>query len=136
LLRPSDGPVVRSALQRNSSFGAVLPHAKAGRLPALAVTSEQRQPQAPEVPTAVEQGAADVVANSWFGLFGPAGLPQGVRDRLFECLRNALLDAEIRPKLIDMGLEPSPMPPAEFGRFIVAEIAKWTEVGRAAGISL
>jgi tripartite-type tricarboxylate transporter receptor subunit TctC len=115
---------------------AVLPHVREGRLRALAVTSEQRQPQAPEVPTAVEQGAADVVANSWFGLFGPAGLPQGVRDRLFECLRNALLDTEIRPKLIDMGLEPSPMPPAEFGRFIVVEIAKWTEVGRAAGISL
>jgi tripartite-type tricarboxylate transporter receptor subunit TctC len=63
-------------------------------------------------------------------------VPREPDDRLFECLRNALLDAEIRPKLIDMGLEPSPMPPAEFGCFIVAEIAKWTEVGQAAGISL
>ncbi len=115
---------------------AVLPHVREGRLRALAVTSEGRQRQAPDVPTAVEQGAADVVANSWFGMFGPAGLPEGVRDSVFEALRNALQDPEISAKLIDTGLEPSPLPPAEFRRFIASEIAKWTEVGRAAGIAL
>jgi tripartite-type tricarboxylate transporter receptor subunit TctC len=115
---------------------AVLPHVRESRLRALAVTSESRQRQAPDVPTAVEQGAADVVANSWFGLFGPAGLPEAIRDRLSACLRDAPLDPEISQRLIDTGLEPAPLPAAEFRRFIEAEIAKWTEVGRAAGIVL
>jgi tripartite-type tricarboxylate transporter receptor subunit TctC len=115
---------------------AVLPHAKAGRLRALAVTSERRQPQAPEVPTAVEQGAADVVADSWFGLFGPAGLPDPIRDRLFATMRDALLDPEIHPRLVATGLEPAPLPPEEFRAFIGREIAKWAEVVRASGVTM
>jgi tripartite-type tricarboxylate transporter receptor subunit TctC len=115
---------------------AILPHVQAGRLRALAVTSERRQPQAPEVPTAVEQGAEGVVANSWFAMFGPARLPDPIRDRIFAAMRSALDDPEIGRKLLDTGLTPAPMPPAEFRRFLEAEIAKWAEVGRAANIQL
>jgi len=114
---------------------AVLPHARAGRLRALAVTSERRQPQAPDVPTVREQGA-DVVADSWFGMFGPAGLPDRIRDRLFGAMRDALLDPEIRPRLVTTGLEPAPLPPEEFRAFIAAEIAKWSEVVRASGVTM
>jgi tripartite-type tricarboxylate transporter receptor subunit TctC len=115
---------------------AILPHVQAGRLRALAVTSEQRQPQAPEVPTALEQGARDVVANSWFALFGPAGLADARRDRLNAALAGALRDPTIAARLIETGLTPAPMSSADFRRFLEAEIVKWAEVGRAANIQL
>lgn len=115
---------------------ALLPYLRDGRLRALAVTSESRQKQAPDVATAVEQGVQGMVANSWFGMFGPAGLPVPVRDRVFAALRDALLAPDIAPKLIDTGLEPSPLPPAEFAAFIKRDIAMWTEVVKAAGITV
>jgi tripartite-type tricarboxylate transporter receptor subunit TctC len=115
---------------------AILPHVRAGRLRALAVTSEQRQPQAPDVPTAVEQGAEGVIANSWFAMFGPARLPEPARDRIFAALRAALDEPSIAAKLVATGLTPAPMPPLEFRQFLTTEIAKWTEVGRAANVRL
>ena len=113
---------------------AVLPHVRAGRLRALAVTSEQRQKQLPEVPTAIEQGAAGVVANSWFGLFGPARLPDAIRDKLFTALRDALAVPEVETRLLDTGLAPAPLAPAEFRAFIERDTATWREVVKAAGI--
>ena len=113
---------------------AVLPHVRAGRLRALAVTSEQRQRQLPEVPTAIEQGAAGVVANSWFGLFGPAQMPDAIRDRLYGALRDALTAPEVEARLIDTGLAPAPLGPAEFRAFIERDTATWREVVKAAGI--
>jgi tripartite-type tricarboxylate transporter receptor subunit TctC len=115
---------------------AILPHVRAGRLRALAVTSEHRQPQAPEVATAEEQGAAGVIANSWFALFGPPRLPDPIRDTLYAALRRALTDPGIAEKLIATGLTPAPLDPAGLRRFQQEEIAKWTEVGRAAGVQL
>ena len=113
---------------------AVLPHVRAGRLRALAVTSEQRQKQLPEVPTAIEQGAAGVVANSWFGLFGPARLPDAIRDKLFAALRDALAVPEVEARLVDTGLAPAPLAPAEFRAFIERDTDTWREVVKAAGI--
>ncbi|MBR0653189.1 tripartite tricarboxylate transporter substrate binding protein [Roseomonas terrae] len=115
---------------------AVLPHVQAGRMRALAVTSERRQLQAPDVPTAIEQGAAGVVANSWFAFFGPAHLPDVVRDKLYGAMRDALNDPGVAQKLVDTGLTPAPMGPEEFSVFLQAELAKWTDVGRAANVRL
>lgn len=115
---------------------ALMPYIRDGRLRALAATSEARQKQAPDVPTAVEQGIPGMVANSWFGMFGPAGLPQPIRDRVYAALRDALLAPDIAPKLIDMGLEPAPLAPAEFRAFIERDIAMWTEVVKASGITI
>lgn len=113
---------------------AVMTHVSAGRLRALAATSEVRQVQAPDVPTAVEQGAKDVVANSWFGFFGPAKLPVPIRDKLSAALTGALRDPDIAKKLLDAGLTPAPMAPDAFGNFVTAEIDKWREVGKASGV--
>jgi tripartite-type tricarboxylate transporter receptor subunit TctC len=115
---------------------AILPHVQAGRLRALAVTAEERQPQAPELPTAIEQGVPDVVANSWFAFFGPPRLPEPIRDRLWEVLRRALADPAIHQKLVETGLTPAPLGPEALRRFQIEEIAKWTEVGRAAGVRI
>lgn len=115
---------------------ALLPYIRDGRLRALAVTSETRQKQAPDVPTAVEQGVPGMVANSWFGMFGPAGLPDSIRDRVFAALRDALTAPDIAPKLIDTGLEPAPLAPADFRAFLQRDIAMWTEVVRASGVTV
>ncbi len=114
---------------------AVLPHVQAGRLRGIAVTAETRQPQAPEIPTAIEQGAPGAVANSWFALFGPAQMSDPIRDQLSVVLRDALAAPEIGPRLIELGLTPAPLPPAEMSRFLVEDIARWREVARAAGMS-
>lgn len=77
-----------------------------------------------------------MVANSWFGMFGPAQLPESIRDRVFAALRDALLAPDIAPKLIDMGMEPSLLSPADFRAFIQRDIAMWTEVVKASGVTL
>lgn len=115
---------------------ALLPYIRDGRLRALAVTSDARQKKAPDVPTAAEQGISGMVANSWFGMFGPAQLPESIRDRVFAALRDALLAPDIAPKLIDMGMEPSLLSPADFRAFIQRDIAMWTEVVKASGVTL
>lgn len=115
---------------------AVLPYVRQGRLRALAVTSEQRSKQAPEVPTVIEQGVPGMVANSWFGLFGPARLPEPIRDRLFAVMRDALLAPEVSSKLIETGLEPAPLPPAEFRAFIERDIAMWKDVVKKSGVKV
>lgn len=113
---------------------AVLPFVRDGRLRALAATSTRRLDWAPEVPTAMEQGVPDFDVSAWHGLFAPAGLPAPVLDRVFGALTQALTDPALRPKLVEQGLEPVGMAPAEFRRFLVADIAKWREVVRAANI--
>lgn len=113
---------------------AVLPHVKSGRLRAIAVTSEERQRQLPDVPTAIEQGVPGIVANSWFGLFGPAQMPPAIRDRLYGALSDALAQADIQNKLIDTGLQPAPLASADFRAFIETDTNTWREVARAAGI--
>lgn len=115
---------------------AVLPYVRQGRLRALAVTSEQRSKQAPEVPTVIEQGVPGLVANSWFGLFGPARLPDAIRDRLNAVLRDALLAADVSSKLIEAGLEPAPLSPAEFRAFIERDTAMWKDVVKKSGIKV
>ena len=115
---------------------AVLPYVRQGRLRALAVTSERRSKQAPEVPTVIEQGVPGMVANSWFGLFGPARLPEPIRDRLFAAMRDALLTPEVGAKLIETGLEPAPLPPAEFRAFIERDIAMWKDVVQKSGVKV
>ena len=113
---------------------AVLPFVRDGRLRALAAASTRRLEWAPEVPTALEQGVPDFDVSAWHGLFAPAGLPAPVLERVFGALTEALTDPEVRPKLAEQGLEPVGMAPAEFRRFLQADIAKWRDLVRAADI--
>jgi tripartite-type tricarboxylate transporter receptor subunit TctC len=113
---------------------ALLPHIRSGRLKAIAVTSEERQKQLPDIGTAIEQGVPGVVANSWFGLVGPAGITDAVRDRLYAALAEALSQSDIQTKLIDTGLQPNPLPAAQFRAFIERDTQTWREVAKAAGI--
>ena len=113
---------------------ALLPHIRSGRLKAIAVTSEVRQKQLPDIGTAIEQGVPGIVANSWFGMVGPAGIPDPIRDRLYTALAEALSQPDIQSKLVDTGLQPDPLPAQTFRSFIERDTQTWREVAKAAGI--
>jgi tripartite-type tricarboxylate transporter receptor subunit TctC len=112
----------------------LLPHIRSGRLKAIAVTSEVRQKQLPDIGTAIEQGVPGIVANSWFGMVGPAGIPDPIRDRLYTALAEALSQPDIQSKLVDTGLQPDPLPAQTFRSFIERDTQTWREVAKAAGI--
>jgi tripartite-type tricarboxylate transporter receptor subunit TctC len=111
-----------------------MPHIKAGKLKALAVTSAQRSAALPEVPTVEEAaGLKGFEASSWFGLLAPAGTPPDVVSRIQQQVAKALNEPAIKEKLLAQGAIPSGNTPAEFTKFIDAEIKKWAQVVKASG---
>ncbi len=113
---------------------AVLPFVREGKLRALATTSARRLSWTPDVPTVEEQGIRPFDVAAWHGLFAPANLPRPILDRVYGALNTALNDPELRPKLVEQGLEPVGMPPGEFRTWLEGDIAKWREVVRAGNI--
>ena len=115
---------------------SALPHVKAGKLRALAVTSPQRLPQLPDVPTLAESGFPGFDVHSWFGLAAPAGTPRAVVDRLNAELAKALAQPELRQRLTDMAAAPEPSSPEQMRQFIAAEIKRWRTVVKASGATV
>jgi tripartite-type tricarboxylate transporter receptor subunit TctC len=112
---------------------SALPHVKAGRLRALAVTSQKRSPAAPDLPTIAESGYAGFYADAWSGLFAPKGTPKPVVDKLAAETRRILALPEVRERLAGLGAEPVGSTPAEFAAHVQREIAKWAQVVKASG---
>lgn len=106
----------------------------AGRVKPIAVASARRMPVMPEVPTLAEQGVPGLVLEQWWGLVAPAGTPQAVIERLRTELHAALGHPSVRERLRLLAIEKQPGTPAEFGRFIDAEIRRWGQVARDAGL--
>jgi tripartite-type tricarboxylate transporter receptor subunit TctC len=115
---------------------AALQHIRAGKLVAFAVTSPQRLPQLPDVPTVAEAGLAGYDSTGWFGLVAPAGTPAAVVSRLNAEVTAALNDEAIRSSLRTLGVEPAPSTAEAFEATIRSETAKWAKVIRAANIKL
>ncbi len=115
---------------------AALPHIKAGKLLALAVTGTQRQPTVPEVPTMAEGGVPGYESTGWFGLVAPAGTPASIITRLNAEIVAALADPEIAKAMRAQGVEPMPTKPEEFERFIKSETQKWAKVIKTSGTKL
>ncbi|NYT22672.1 tripartite tricarboxylate transporter substrate binding protein [Alcaligenaceae bacterium] len=113
---------------------ALLPHIRENRLRGIATTSEERLVQAPDLPTAIEQGVPGMVANAWFGMFGPAQLPQPIVDKLSAALRDAINDPTVNSLLIEAGLAPSYLSPREMADFVASDIAMWKDVVTRAGV--
>ena len=115
------------------SLPSAAPHIKAGKVRALAVSSEQRSPAFPDVPTMKEQGFPDLISYSWFGISVPARTPQPIVDRLASEMQAVLKEPAVVKRWEEIGAEGSTMTPAEFSRFVQAEINKWTPVVKASG---
>jgi len=112
---------------------SVIGHVKAGKLRPLAVTTPQRSPALPEVPTIAEAGVPGYSATSWFGLLVPAGTPAPVIAKLNGSILKALADPEVRKKLAEQGAEPHGEKPEQFAEFIRSETAKWGETVKKSG---
>ena len=112
---------------------ASLGYIRAGKLNALAVTSAKRQEVLPDVP-ALSEFLPGFEANGWYGVGVPKATPTEIVDRLNREINAALADPQMRRRLDELGCEVFAGSPAEFGKFIAAETAKWGKVIRAAGI--
>jgi tripartite-type tricarboxylate transporter receptor subunit TctC len=86
------------------------------------------------VPTFVEQGFADTVANQWAGTLAPAATPPAVISKLGAAFNAALTDADVRRRLAQAGVTPSPSSPEEFARYLKEEIVRWSRLIREKGI--
>ena len=93
---------------------ASLPHIQAGKLKALAVAGSQRSPALPDVPTLAEAGLAGYAVEPWFGVYGPAGMPAAVAQRLEKALQEALAEPAVKDKLLAAGFTPRGSTAAEF----------------------
>jgi tripartite-type tricarboxylate transporter receptor subunit TctC len=112
----------------------VISQIRDGRLKALAVTSKTRTPYFPAVPTLDESGLNGYEVTAWFGFGGPAGLPASILERLYGEIANIMKDPAVREKLNNLGFELLPqIAPAEFGKLIQSELAKWVPIVKASG---
>lgn len=113
---------------------AGLVHARAGRLRGLAVTSAQRSPAAPELPTVAEAGVPGFEASNWYGLVGPARMPAAIVARVNHEFTRTLANSEVRERLAAQGMEPAPQAPEAFAAYMRSEIGKWAGVVKAARV--
>ena len=111
-----------------------LPHVKAGKLRALAVTSARRSPLLPEVPTFAESGAPGYAAPVWYGLFVAAGTPAPVVQRLFEAVERVAQSPEFRQRAQNEGLALSLEPPDAAQAAVRADVRLWRQVVAAQAI--
>ena len=129
--------VVAGHVQMSFSQPAVmLPHARAGRIKVLGVTSLKPLGSWPEAPPVAEAGLPGFEASSWQGVLAPARTPPAILDRLHREIVKALHAPEVERRLLAEGSEIGGIPPEAFGAYIRKEIAKWTRVVKEAGIKV
>jgi tripartite-type tricarboxylate transporter receptor subunit TctC len=117
----------------STAAGPSLEYIKAGKLRALAVTTAARLDTLPGVP-AVAEFVPGYEASGWFGLGAPKGTPAAIIARLNDEIRAGLVDPMLSAHFADVGLLPMPTTPADFGKFIADDTAKWTKVVRVAAL--
>ncbi len=115
---------------------SAMPHVKADKLRALAVTSPRRSPAAPDLPTVAESGLPGYEVIAWNGLLAPAGTPRDVIARLNDEVRQALQQPDIQERFLAQGFGAAYSTPEAFAGFIAAEIEKWARVVKASGASI
>jgi tripartite-type tricarboxylate transporter receptor subunit TctC len=116
------------------NLGTVAGHIQGGRLRAIAVTSAQRNPLLPDVPTAIEQGLRDFVVTSWQAVMAPPGMAAPLQARVHAAVAEALRHPETTQRLNAIGFDVVANSPDEYRSFQVAEIARWRQVVQAANI--
>ena len=124
------GPAINDLLggQVDAAFvniNSIIQHIKAGKVRALAISSEQRSPLLPDVPTLQEQGVKGAEVQSWQAVAAPKGLPADVKAKLHDAIVSALNDPSVKDKLLAQGFEIVGDTPEHFAKFQAAEYARW-----------
>jgi tripartite-type tricarboxylate transporter receptor subunit TctC len=112
---------------------AAIGHIRSGKLRALAVTTSTRYPELPDLPTMQEAGVPGYEVTAWFGIMLPKGAPKEVISRINGEVNKALLQADMKEKLLQQGALATAWTPQEFGSFIHDEVVKWGKVVTASG---
>ncbi|HZN99610.1 MAG TPA: tripartite tricarboxylate transporter substrate binding protein [Burkholderiales bacterium] len=135
------GPALQDTIggQVQLVFGAIpatLPHVRAGRLRALAVTTAKRVAVAPDLPTVAESGYPGYEVTNWHGLVGPKGLPKEVVERVNREINELITSEDMKKHMATEGLEPAGGSPARFADILKTEAARWGKVVQQAGIKV
>ena len=117
-----------------ANIPAILQHVKAGRLRPLALSGERRSDLMPDVPTIKEAGVPDGAVGVWYGVLAPAATPGSIVDTLSSAVAKIAHSPEMRQRLAEQGAEAVGSTPEEFGKLLREEVARWTEVVKAAGL--
>jgi tripartite-type tricarboxylate transporter receptor subunit TctC len=112
------------------AFQSIYPFVKSGQVRAIAVTTKQRSPLLPDLPTIDESGVPGYDKSAWFGLFAPAAVPGPIVSRMYQAVAKVLTDPEIVKRLAAEGAVARGQPPAEFDAFVRAELASWAKLIR------
>jgi len=118
-----------------NGISPTLGHIQSGKLKALATDSMQRVPLLEGVPTADESGLPGFHITTWSGLLAPAGVPEEARARLEAALTKTMADPKLRQQLSSLGLQPQSLGSAEFGEFLVKDVAQWRQLIKDAGVT-
>ncbi len=134
-----DAPALADLMTGRLLFGfntitTSMPQVRAGKLRAIAVTSEKRTDLAPGIPTLIEQGYPGFVVEPWNGLFGPAKMPKEVVDRINSVLGTVLADPAVKAKILETGQYAIVETPDEMRKRMEQQTARWREIARAAKV--
>jgi tripartite-type tricarboxylate transporter receptor subunit TctC len=117
-------------------LAAAVPHIRAGKMKPIAVTGLKRHPLLPDTPTFEELGYKGFDGVQWYGIVGPAKMPEAVVNKLNDEINKAIGTPELQKRLSGEALEVMPMEPAQFGKFMQADIAKWAKLAKERNITL
>ena len=129
------GPALVDLLGSQVDFGVVtvsgaLGHLKAGKLRALAITSAQRAPFLPDLPTVAESGAADFQMSQWQGLAVPAAVPEPLRQKIYEAVAEIVQSPEMQKRLLELGYTPANENPAQFQKVVHSDIDRMNALAK------
>lgn len=113
-----------------------LPHVKAGKLKAIAVSGAKRADVAPEIPTVAESGLPGFDVIAWYNMFAPARTPRPIINRLNTELNRILREPDVRARLLSLGVSPLPGTPEDLGHYLKFEVARWGKLIKETGIKL
>ena len=115
---------------------SLMPHVRSGKVKALGMFSKERIGGAPEVPTLAEAGGPPIESATWVAFLAPAGTPREIVVRVSQETAKAVSGAELRERLVQMGIEPVGSTPEQFAQFLGDEIARWAKVINTAGVKV